>query len=63
MSGVRFVDPPASIFRPRPFFDPGLLALAGAGLAVAFLMFVIGMLESGLGITLGDLIRRLPVAR
>lgn len=56
MSGVRFVDPPASIYRRRPLFDPGLVALLGAVLAVLCLLVLIGMLETGLGITVGDLL-------
>ena len=60
MSGVRFVDPPASIYRRRPLIDLGLVVLLGAVVAVVFLMVVMGMLERGLGITLGDLLKRFP---
>ena len=57
MSGPRFVEPPASMFRRRPFIDPGLLALFGAILATLFILLLVGMLERGLGITLGDLLK------
>ena len=63
MSGVRFVDPPASIHRRRPLIDPGFVALLGAVVAVLFLLVLIGVSETGLGITLGQLLRSLAVVR
>jgi hypothetical protein len=47
---IRFVEPPASMFRRRPLIDPGLVALVGAVVAALFLVLVILMLETGLGI-------------
>jgi len=61
MSGIRFVDPPGRVSRRRSL-GPGLLALAGAVIAVLFLMVVLGLLERGPGITLGDILASPPVA-
>lgn len=61
MSGIRFVDPPGRGSR-RRLLDPGLLALAGAVIAVLFLLHLLGMLERGLGISLGYLMATPPVA-
>ena len=63
MSGIRFVDPPASIYRRRPLIDLGLVVLLGAVVAVVFLMVLIGMSETGLGITLGKFLRPLAAVR
>jgi len=59
VTGIRFVDPPGRGLRRRPL-DPGLLALLGAALAVLLLLFLIAMLERGLGVTLGDLLGSPP---
>ena len=53
-SGQRFIDPPAYMFRRRPLIDPGLLALIGAIIAIAFLTLMLGILEANLGFRLGD---------
>ncbi len=60
MSGITFIDPPGRRSGPRPL-DPGLLALAGAILAVLLLLSLMAMLERGLGVTLGDLLPPLCV--
>lgn len=60
MTGIRFVDPPGRGSRRRSL-DPGLLALAGAALAVLLLLSLVAMLERGLGVTLGDLLAPPPV--
>ncbi len=59
MSGPHFVDPPAHTFRNRPLVSPGLLALVGAIVALAFLVLLIGMLEGGFKVRLDDLARML----
>ena len=61
MSGIRFVDPPGRGPRRRSL-GPGLLTLAGTVIAVLFLMVVLGLLEQGLGIALGDILASPPVA-
>lgn len=48
---ARFVDPPRSIYRaPRTSIDAGLLAVFGIVLAVLFLLLLMGMLETSLGL-------------
>ncbi len=59
MTGPRFVDPPAYTFRNRPWMKPGLLALVGAIVALAFLLLLIGVLEMGFKVRLDDLARSL----
>ena len=56
-TGPRFVPPPRSIFRRRPLADPGLLALAGAIVALVFAALLLGLLEARLGFSLGDVVR------
>ncbi len=54
-NGPRFLETPQFMLRRRPLIDPGLVALAGAFVALAFLMLMIGMLEVGFGVRLSDL--------
>lgn len=57
MNGVRFVDPPTSMYRRRSLVGPGLLAIVGAVLAVLFLLLLLGVLAAGLGVASGDVSR------
>lgn len=57
MSGRRFVNPPAHTFRRRLWISPGLLAVVGAIVAIAFLVLLIGMLEIGFDVRLDDVVR------
>lgn len=45
MTGPHFVDPPRSLFRRRERVDPGLLAVAGAVVALLFLLIAVAMFE------------------
>jgi hypothetical protein len=45
MTGPRFVEPPRSLFRRREHVDPGLLAVAGAVVALLFLLITVAMFQ------------------
>lgn len=56
-NGPTFVPLPDHMFRRRPLVDPGLLALAGAIVALAFAALLLGLLENRLGLSLGNVVR------
>ena len=53
MTGPRFVDPPAHAFRRRALMSPGVLAIVGAIVALAFMTLLTAMMV-GLDIGLVD---------
>jgi len=57
--GPHYIPPPASIFRRRPFIDPGVLAAVAALAALLFVFVLTAMLENGLGFRLGDVVHSL----
>ena len=50
MTGLRFVDPPAHALRRRASMSPGVLAIIGAIVAIAFMTLLMAMM---LGLHLG----------